>query len=169
MSRRSSVAITVLLVVTSFALFLRITSVTTNELTAAEEPAAPATEKNAREATQDRLRELLVARLVERRQILQKIAEIAEERYKAGRITSKEVKQARLDFMLAEIDLCETSEERIEIRKKIVELYEKGEEAARAGMSRGRVSAVELHRATVDRIEAEIELVREQLKSGSGD
>ena len=83
---------------------------------AAESPAAD----TATSVIQERLHQLLL----ERKSILDGIAEAIERQMKFGRGNLIEYAQARKAALLAGIDLCESKDERISIRKDIVKLHD---------------------------------------------
>ena len=70
------------------------------------------------------------------------------------------VQKADLRAWKAELDLCATDKERIAVQEKIVGECKKIEEFLRRGQQAARVSADIVADATVNRLEAEIELER---------
>jgi len=113
----------------------------------------------AREATQERLRELLL----ERRRLLEKRVEDMKVFVDAGRVSGSEYAKAREAALLAGLDLCNTKAERIEIRKEIVEIYKVAEALAKRRADTGRATQSELGEAKFTRLEAEINLLKEEL------
>jgi len=111
------------------------------------------------EATQERLRELLL----ERKQLLEKRVEDMKVFVDAGRVSGPEYAKAKEAALLAGLDLCDTKAERIEIRKEIVEIYKVAEALAKRRADTGRATQSELGEAKFTRLEAEINLLKEEL------
>ena len=108
-------------------------------------------------AIRDQLRKLLL----ERRQILNRIAQDMEVRLKHGVGNISEYGQAKKAALLAGIDLCNTGGERIEIYQEIVKLYKELEEHDKRCAEAGMIGQEGLHAVRVARLEAEIDLLRE--------
>jgi hypothetical protein len=123
---------------------------------AAESPAAD----TATSVTQERLHQLLL----ERKSILDGIAETIERQMKFGRGNLIEYTQARKAALLAGIDLCESKDERISIRKDIVKLHDAIDRQIQLEADAGQIGTIGLNGARALRLESEIELLREQLK-----
>jgi len=111
------------------------------------------------EATQERLRELLL----ERRRLLEKRVEDMKVFVDAGRVSGSEYAKAREAALLAGLDLCDKKADRIEIRKEIVEIYKVAEALAKRRADTGRATQSELGEAKFTRLEAEISLLKEEL------
>ncbi len=110
-------------------------------------------------AMQERLRELLL----ERKQLLEKRVEDMKVFVDAGRVSGSEYAKVKEAALLAGLDLCDTKAERIEIRREIVEIYKITEAWAKKRADTGRAPQSELDEAKVARLEAEINLLKEQL------
>lgn len=110
--------------------------------------------------TPDSLRKLLL----ERKQVLDRIAENIRMSMNAGRVEASEYAQARTAALLAGLDLCQTQSERIEIRGEILQWHVKAEAWAQRRMASGRATEVDFERVRVARLNAEIDLVKAQLK-----
>ena len=123
---------------------------------AAESPAADPTTS----VIQERLHQLLL----ERKSILDGIAETIERQMKFGRGNLIEYTQARKTALLAGIDLCESKDERISIRKDIVKLHDAIDRQIHLEADAGQIGTIGLNGARALRLESEIELLREQLK-----
>lgn len=110
--------------------------------------------------TQNQLRQLLV----ERKRLLDGIVALEAKSLEYGRGDVSEYTQARKAALLAGIDLCETKEQRIEIRREVVQLYTEAEKSLQREAAAGQRPQTALDKMKVARIEAEIDLLREQLK-----
>jgi hypothetical protein len=110
--------------------------------------------------TQERLHQLLL----ERKQILDGIADNIKKQMKFGRGVLREYSQARKTALLAGIDLCQTKEERISIRREIVRLHDAIGKQIQMEADVGQIGTNGLSKARADRLKSEIELLREQLK-----
>jgi outer membrane protein TolC len=62
------------------------------------------------------------------------------------------------------MDLCNTPNDRIEILEKIVQFHKKCEEQVARRADEGRATRIDVEKAKLARLEAQIELVRENLK-----
>jgi outer membrane protein TolC len=105
--------------------------------------------------------------LLERKQILQKIANTIAKQYSHGVTNAEQVRQANLDLLNADLDLAKTPAERIEIRSQIVRLYKEKETELTSQVNAGKAPSLDLEKAKVARLTAEIELVKEQLAAKS--
>lgn len=105
--------------------------------------------------------------LLERKQILQKIANTVAKQYAHGVTNAEQVRQANLDLLNAELDLAKTPDERINIRSQIVRLYKEKETELISQVNAGKVPSLNLEKAKVARLTAEIELAKEQLAAKS--
>jgi RNA polymerase sigma factor (sigma-70 family) len=107
-----------------------------------------------------RLRGLLKDRLA----AVQKLAERVEQLSGQGGASLGEVRQAYLRVYRAELDLCETTKERIAVLEKIAKVYEEMEGHANALARQGSASPESVLEAKVNRLEAEIAVEREKAK-----
>jgi hypothetical protein len=99
---------------------------------------------------------------VERKEVLLTIVETMEKQYKQGIADAEQLRQAKINFSLADLDWVKPSKERIKIRKQIVLLYQEAESELTSRVTAGRANALDLEKAKVARLTAEIELVKEQ-------
>ena len=111
-------------------------------------------------ATQEQLQRLLL----ERKSILDGMAENIKRQMAFGRGVLREYSQAKKAALLAGIDLCETKEERIGIRKEIVQLHDAIDRQIQMEATAGQIGQQGLAQARADRLDSEIDLLREQLK-----
>ena len=81
----------------------------------------------------------------------------------AGRATIMDYIDVKVPALRAGLDLCSTRAERLEIRREILQRYEQAETWTRRRFQSGRTSEIELGRKQVDRLEAEIALLTEEL------
>ena len=72
--------------------------------------------------------------------------------------------QARITALLAGIDLCDTKADRIEIHSEVIKLWKEIEKQMEREIEKGQCPAVEMNKISVARLEAEIDLLREQLR-----
>ncbi len=101
---------------------------------------------------------------LERKQVLDRIAENIRMSMNAGRAEASEYAQARTAALVAGLDLCQTQSERIEVRGEILQWHVKAEAWAQRRMASGRGTEVDVERVRVARLSAEIDLVKAQLK-----
>lgn len=111
-------------------------------------------------AAQEQLHQLLL----ERKSLLESIADTEKLSLEYGRGSVREYCQAKKAALLAGIDLCTTKAERVEILKKIVQLHDNIDRQNEMEAAAGQIGQSGLARARADRLESEIDLLREQLK-----
>lgn len=111
-------------------------------------------------ATQERLDQLLL----ERKNVLDDIAETLKRQLAFGRGVLREYSQAKETALLAGIDLCQTKEERVAIYKEIVKLHDVIDRQIQMEATAGQIGQQGLAQARADRLASEIDLLREQLK-----
>ena len=157
MSKPLKASFAALLISTVSLVFLRYDSGYALELVRAAETQTPSQVEVPDNAIRDQLRKLLL----ERRQILNRIAQDMEVRLKHGVGNISEYGQAKKAALLAGIDLCNTGGERIEIYQEIVKLYKELEEHDKRCAEAGMIGQEGLHAVRVARLEAEIDLLRE--------
>jgi RNA polymerase sigma factor (sigma-70 family) len=100
------------------------------------------------------------ALLKERLKILRARADMLRKLHQSATVSYEVVQQADVRVYKAELDLCATDKERIAVLEKIVGVYKEIEESRRRAQQAARVSADIVADATVNRLEAEIELER---------
>jgi outer membrane protein TolC len=105
--------------------------------------------------------------LLERKQILQKIVDTMEMQYKQGVADTVQLRQSKIDLLLADLDLAKTITERIDIHHQIVQLYKDAEDDIATRVATGRAPSLDLEKAKVARLTAQIELAKEQLAAKS--
>lgn len=103
------------------------------------------------------LRELLIAK----RDVLNERLALVKARFETETVQYDEVIQAQEAVLLAELELATTPEQRIQICKKRVENFQYLEDRLVAEFRSGQATADEKLLATVNRIQAQIDLVRE--------
>jgi len=86
---------------------------------------------------------------------------LVKARFETQSIQYDEVIQAHEFVLLAELELATTSEQRIQICKKRVENFQHLEDRLVAEFRSGQATADEKLQATVNRIQSQIDLVRE--------
>ena len=110
-------------------------------------------------ATEEQLLELLL----ERRNLLDSIVDNINSRRETGLWNLRDYFLAKKAAFLAGVDLSETKEERIGIRKGIVLLHDVMDRHIQLEVSTGQIGRRGLAEARVARLESEIDLLREQL------
>lgn len=134
--------------------------------TSAEAMTAPDTGSQERTgpSTPDALRALLR----ERQQVLTRMADRLEKQMQAGRIDISAYGQARVAALLAGLDLCTNRAERIEIHRKVLHWHDQAEAWTQRRYQSGRATETDRDRVRVARLEAEIELCKEELADQAG-
>jgi RNA polymerase sigma factor (sigma-70 family) len=102
--------------------------------------------------------------LKERVDLLRKNAERAKRLYEQQAAGQDAVWQANLRLHKAELDLCETTKERIAVWEKIVNVYKEMEDRLTRLSTQGAASHEAVEEAKLNRLEAEIALEREKIK-----
>jgi hypothetical protein len=87
----------------------------------------------------------------------------------SGRIGLDEYMRANVALMRADMDLCKTKDERLEILQKIVQLHRECEAWIARRAAEGRATEADVKKAKVGTLEAQIELLREKLKGQSAE
>jgi len=128
--------------------------------------AAEASEPAASEG-RDRLESELHELLTERRRLMSRVVESMKIFFESGRADPDEYRDANIALLRAEMDLCKTRNERIEILQKIIELHKTHKAWMERRAANGRTARSEVEKAKVVRLKAQIELAREKLKGQS--
>ena len=113
-----------------------------------------------RKSQENELQELLM----ERRRILSRIVESMKIFLESGRISIDEYRDANIALLRAEMDLCKTRDNRLEILEKIVQFHRTHEAQMAKRAADRRATEIDVERAKVARLEAQIELIWEKLK-----
>jgi hypothetical protein len=133
-----------------------------NDSGPAKRPASSAV--RAREKARQKQERQLHRLLLERQEILDKMADRAWEFVEEGRVSMVEYTKAKATALRARLDLCETSAERVDVLKQLVKLYTETEAWTEKRAASGRATSVDVDMAKADRLNAQIELVQEELK-----
>ena len=104
----------------------------------------------------DKVKALLAERLV----TLRKIAELAEAAHNAGSGSREKMVEARFAVLAAELDLCETSPDRVKVLERVVAEAKRWEAVAEEGLKTRTTPPAAALAAKVRRLEAEIKLER---------
>lgn len=119
------------------------------------------TQQDDRSATGIQLKSLLEAR----RDTLEEILDVMEKKYEDGSLGFAAVADARDAFLLAELELAESEQQRIEIcRKRIVNLHAL-EKSAALRFDSGAAQIEEKLLATAQRLQVEIDCARRSTRS----
>ena len=110
-------------------------------------------------AIQDQMRQLLL----ERKHLLERNAAEIKNSFQHGRESASDYVRARIAALLAGIDLCNTKAERIEIHNEVVKLWIELERSMEAEYRGGQLSVGGLNHVKIARLEAEMDLLKEQL------
>ena len=105
--------------------------------------------------------------LMERKRVLSRIVESMKIFLESGRAGFDEYRDANIALMRAEMDLCKTRDERLDILEKIVQFNKTCEAQVERRAAEGRAPKFDVDRAKVATLEAQIELAREKLKGQS--
>ena len=104
----------------------------------------------------------LEALLIQRRNVLQKIADDCQQKYHAGLATDEEMLKADIAVLQAELELKHTKAERIGLHQKILNHMRQLEHSAEKRLQTGSITPLEFSKATLARVDAEIALEREK-------
>lgn len=131
-----------------------------------EKPPTPPTEKtddpysrirpSKPPANNDKVKELLRQRL----EIFRSIESLTRPAVKAGGISTEELIKATRNVLNAELELCDTDEERIVILEKLVELAKTAEGTRQQMFKANRIALSDALPYALDRLQAEIDLER---------
>jgi outer membrane protein TolC len=110
----------------------------------------------------------LKALLKERVDALTEAFKIKMEEYKAGVSPLHIVLEVGTELRKAELDLYEKPEERLDALKKNLKLLQMAEGESKTKFDAGRVTKAEVAMSKAARLEAEIALLREQMKVKTG-
>jgi RNA polymerase sigma factor (sigma-70 family) len=102
--------------------------------------------------------------LQERLTAVQTLAERVKRLHTQGTASQGDVSQAELRVYKAELDLCETTKDRITVLEKIAKVYTEMEDHTAALAKQGAASSESLIEAKLSRLEAEIAVEREKAK-----
>ena len=102
--------------------------------------------------------------LLERKIVLSSIVDSMKIFVDSGRIGLDEYIDANIALLRAEMDLCKTKDERLDILEKIIQFNKKYEEHVAKMIAIGQSTEIGLNKAKVAVLDAQIELVREKLK-----
>jgi len=105
--------------------------------------------------------------MLERKILLTRNVESMKIFAESGRVDIGEYRDANVALLRAEMDLCKTKDERLDILEKIIQVHKKYKEQVARRIALGQSSEIELNKAKVATLETRIELVREKLKGES--
>lgn len=105
--------------------------------------------------------------LLDRKKLLSRNVESMKIFLEAGRVGIDEYRDANIALLRAEMDLCKTRDERLDILEKIVQFHRTCEGYMARRAADGRATEMDVNMAKVARLEAQIELARENLKGQS--
>jgi hypothetical protein len=126
----------------------------------AAQAAAASEGRNSRESELQQL-------LMDRKIVLSRIVDSMKIFLESGRAGFDEYRDANIALLRAEMDLCKTRNERLDILEKIVQFNKTCEAQVERRATEGRAPKFDVDRAKVATLEAQIELVREKLKGQS--
>ncbi len=105
--------------------------------------------------------------LLERKRLLSNVVDSMKIFFESGRVGLDEYMHANIALLRAEMDLCQTPNERLEILQKIVQFHRECEAWMARRAADGRATQADVKKVKVATLEAQIELVREKLKEQS--
>ena len=111
-----------------------------------------------RASDSSKLRELLKERMA----AVQTLADSVKGLYKQGTVSEEAVRQAELRVHKTELDLCDSTKERIGVLEKIVKVYQEMEDHTLVLEKRGTASSESVLEAKLMRLEAQIAVEREK-------
>jgi RNA polymerase sigma factor (sigma-70 family) len=107
------------------------------------------------------------ALLEEKLALTRELAEAVQQLYKSSAASREQLLQANLRVFKAELDLCETDNERIAVYEKMVAAYKEMEEQALQLQKSGQAQRPVVIEARLNRLEAQIALERLKAKEGA--
>jgi hypothetical protein len=105
--------------------------------------------------------------LLERKRLLSRIVESMKFFLESGRVSIDEYRDANIALLRAEMDLCKTRDNRLKILEKIVQFHTEYEAWVERKAANGRTTRIDVEKAKIARLEAQIELARENMKGQS--
>ena len=129
--------------------------------------AAKASETDAAAKGREEYEKELQELLTERKQVLSDVVASMKIFLESGRIGIDEYMNANIALLRAEMDLCKTQNERLEILQKIVQLHQECEAWMARRAEEGRATEADVKKVKVATLEARIELLRAKMKGKS--
>ena len=105
--------------------------------------------------------------LLERKSLLSRNVELMKIFLESGRVGIEEYRDANIALLRAEMDLCKIRDDRLKILEKIIQFQTTCEAWVVRRAAEGRATKIDVNKAKVARLEAQIELARENLKGQS--
>ena len=81
-----------------------------------------------------------------------------------GTVSPESVVESQIDLLNARLDMSDSQADRVTLMKQRVDCYKKLEEAQEAHVMNATATRVDVMQARANRLEAEIELLREESK-----
>ena len=163
MSRPLGAAFTALIVVVGSAGFLLGSD--PNDLNSAKETQEPTSSAvKAREKARQEQERQLHKLLLERQRVLDQMAEHALKFAEEGRVSMVEYTKAKAAAIRGRLDLCQTGAERVDVLKQLVKLYIEAQAWTERRAASGVATSVDVDMAKTDRLNAQIELTKEELR-----
>lgn len=106
----------------------------------------------------------LKQKLLEKKQLLEQVVNEQKIAIEMGRGSQRSLKEAQEAVFRVDIELCDTKEDRVEIYNKIIQFYAEREKGLESRVKAGRAPRAGLREATIDRLDVEIEMLKDQLK-----
>lgn len=129
--------------------------------------AAKASETSVANESREQYESELQQLLTERKTLLSRNVESMKIFFESGRASMDEYRDANIALLRAEMDLCKTRDDRLKILEKIIQFQTTCEARVARRAAEGRATQMEVNMAKVARLEAQIELIRENLKGQS--
>jgi beta-lactamase regulating signal transducer with metallopeptidase domain len=112
------------------------------------------------EAHEEKIADSSQTILLERKDLLQKMLETAEQKFQSGLCGPMEVLEAKLNLLAVEKELAGTSQERIVVLHQIAALRQEAENTTKLMFESGRATEAQLNQAKLERLKAQEELAR---------
>ena len=101
--------------------------------------------------------------LQERYDVLRAVAGLLNQQYGAGQVGILEIRDAIIDMLHAEADLCSTNTERIKVYEKLVTILHEQDKSLAGEVNAGRVNQMDFLKARVSTLQARIDLEKLRL------
>ena len=105
----------------------------------------------------------LKQKLLEKKQLLEQVVNERKIAIEMGRGSQSSLTQAQEAVMRVDIELCDSKEDRAKIYNEIIQSYAEREKSLELQVKAGQPHTSSLREATVNRLDVEIEMLKDQL------
>ena len=105
----------------------------------------------------------LKQKLLEKKQLLEQVVNERKIAIEIGRGSQSSLEQAREAVLRVGIELCDSKEDRAKIYNEIIQSYAEREKSLELQVKAGQLHTSSLREAKVDRLDVEIEMLKNQL------